>query len=348
MPFSKVNRPHSINGIIFTSLFAAFSFYIANLNWVSQKGFSPLVVAIVLGMIYGSTFRPYLPTEWNLGIQFISKRILRLAIVLYGFRLTFQEVIQVGVPGLFLDVLIVGLTLFVGAWVGRKIFKLDKQTALLISSGAAICGAAAVLATEGVLKNEAHKTSIAVLSVVLFGTIAMFLYPFLQHLNLFGLSNTHYAIYAGATIHEVAQVLIAGTNISPETGHLAVVVKMTRVILLAPTLFILNWQLARSSSTTKDSAVVAFGKMPIPWFAVLFIVVIAFNSLHAMPSIFVSSINALDTFLLTLAMAALGMDTNLRKIGNLGLKPLYFSFCLFLWLLFGGYGLAKLIFYYAS
>lgn len=340
MPFSKANRPHSINGIIFTSLFAAFSFFLANLNWFSQKGFSPLVIAIVLGMIYGSTFRSYLPSEWNLGIQFVAKKILRLAIVLYGFRLTFQEVMQVGAPGLLLDVLIVGLTLFIGAWVGKKLFKLDAETSILISSGAAICGAAAVLATEGVLKNEPYKTSIAVLSVVLFGTIAMFLYPFLQHLNIFGFSTSHYAIYAGATIHEVAQVLIAGTNISPETGHLAVVVKMTRVILLAPALFILNWKIARSSDAKKTFQI----KNSIPWFAVLFIVVIAFNSLHWLPATSVTVINSIDTFLLTLAMAALGMDTNLRKIGKLGLKPLYFSLFLFLWLIFGGYGLAKMIF----
>lgn len=340
MPFQKANRPYTFNGIFFTCLFAFSSYYLASLHWVAAKGFSPLVIAMVLGMVYGSTLRHHLPHKWTPGIQFIAKRILRLAIVFYGFRLTFQEVAAVGLDGCIFDLLIVSLTLVIGTWAGIKLFKLDRDTSILISSGAAICGAAAVLATEGVLKSEPYKAAIAVISVVLFGTIAMFLYPFMQHANCFGFDNTHYAIFAGATIHEVAQVLVAGSQVSTQAGNTAVIVKMTRVMLLAPALIVLGVWLAR---TAKHKLQHKLSKT-IPWFAVIFIGVVGFNSLNLLPREIVNVINQADTFLLTLAMAALGIETNLTKAKKIGLRPLYFSMFLFGWLMGGGYLLGKVIF----
>ncbi len=340
IPFKKANRPHTFNGIFFTCLFALSSYYIASLPWVATKGFSPLVIAIVLGMIYGSTLRHHLPHEWTPGIQFIAKRILRLAIIFYGFRLTFQQVAAVGLDGFVLDLLIVSLTLLIGTWVGMKVFRLDRDTSILISSGAAICGAAAVLATEGVLKSEPHKAAVAVISVVIFGTTAMILYPYLQHAGWFGLDNTHYAIFAGATIHEVAQVLVAGSEIDAQTGSIAVIVKMTRVMLLAPALIVLGIWLARSTKQKLQHNL----SETVPWFAVIFIGIVGFNSLNLLPGLMVSVINQADTFLLTLAMAALGIETNLTKVKKIGLKPLYFSIFLFGWLLSGGYLLSKIIF----
>lgn len=338
MLFAKENRHHTFNGIFFAFLFALSSDYLAGISWIKAHGFSPLVIAIVLGMMYGSTLRRHLPHEWTPGIQFCAKRILRLAIVLYGFRLTFQDVYQVGVHGFTLDLAIVVLTMMIGAFVGVKLFKIDRDIALLISSGAAICGAAAVLATEGVLKSEPYKAAFAVITVVLFGTIGMFLYPFLQHMNFFGLNETQYGIYVGATIHEVAQVVVAGAAVSPEAGNIAVIVKMTRVMLLAPMLVVLGFYLSkccrgeRHSPDNNSNALKS-----IPWFAIMFIVVVGFNSLHLLPESLVNFINNLDTFLLTMAMAALGIETNFSKVKQIGLKPIYLAFFLFAWLLGGGY-----------
>ncbi|GAB4223239.1 MAG: YeiH family protein [Gammaproteobacteria bacterium] len=340
MIFAKAQRHHTLNGILFTCLFALSSYYLASFHWVIAKGISPLVIAIVLGMLYGSTLRHHLPHEWSPGIQFVSKRILRLAIILYGFRLTFQQVAMVGLEGFVLDVLIVSLTLLFGTFAGTKLFKLDRDTSILISSGSAICGAAAVLATEGLLKSEPHKAAVAIISVVLFGTTAMFLYPFMQQAGWLNLDNIHYGIYAGATIHEVAQVLVAGTQITPNTGEIAVIVKMTRVMLLAPALIVIGLYLVRSTQDITQHKM----SLNIPWFAVMFIVVVGFNSLHLLPNILVSIINHADTFLLTLAMAALGIETNFAKVKQIGLKPLYLSLFLFIWLIAGGYMLSKLVF----
>ena len=341
VPFTTANRHHTFNGIIFALLFALSSNYIASFEWVRNHGFSPLVIAIVLGMIYGSTLRRHLPHEWTSGIQFCAKKILRFAIVLYGFRLTFQEVYQVGLHGFTLDLAIVGLTMVMGVFIGVKVFKLDRDIAILISSGAAICGAAAVLATEGVLKSEPYKAAFAVITVVLFGTIGMFLYPFLQHMNYLGLNETQYGIYVGATIHEVAQVVVAGAAVSPEAGNIAVIVKMTRVMLLAPMLIVLGCYLSASCRGYRRSPnktnMASSALKSIPWFAVMFIVVVGFNSLRLLPHSVLELINGIDTFLLTMAMAALGIETNFVKVKQIGLKPIYFALFLFAWLIGGGY-----------
>ena len=340
MPFTTENRHHTFNGIIFALLFALSSNYIASFEWVRNHGFSPLVIAIILGMIYGSTLRRHLPHEWTPGIQFCAKKILRFAIVLYGFRLTFQDVYQVGIHGFTLDLAIVVLTMIMGVFVGVKLFKLDRDIAILISSGAAICGAAAVLATEGVLKSEPYKAAFAVITVVLFGTLGMFLYPFLQHMNYLGLNETQYGIYVGATIHEVAQVVVAGAAVSPEAGNIAVIVKMTRVMLLAPMLIVLGFYIANFSKnkpTTPEGNKISSALKSIPWFAVMFIVVVGFNSLRLLPQSILVLINGIDTFLLTMAMAALGIETNFVKVKQIGLKPIYFALFLFAWLIGGGY-----------
>lgn len=329
-----------LNGILFTLLFALSSYYLASLPWAMAMHLSPLIIAVVCGMIYGSTLRRHLPHEWTPGIQFVSKRILRLAIIFYGFRLTFQQVFTVGWEGFILDVLIVSITLLLGSIIGMRVFKLDRDTSILISCGAAICGAAAVLAAEIVLKSEAYKATIAILSVVLFGTTAMFLYPILQQNHILGLDNFHYGIYAGATIHEVAQALVAGAGIDTETGVTAVIVKMTRVMLLVPVLFILKFLLSHHPKTTTQHS--AFSTLP--WFAILFIVVVGFNSFKLLNSSSIAVINEVDTFMLTLAMAAIGIETNFAKIKHIGLKPLYLSLFLFAWLMVGGYGLSRLVF----
>lgn len=339
MPFSKENRSHTLNGVLFVALFALSSMYLAELSWIIKAGINSLVIAIIFGIIYSNTLRHRLPSEWTPGIQFSAKQLLRLAIILYGFRITFQQIASVGVQGLLLDVLVVSLTLILGTFIGMKLFKLDRHLALLISAGSAICGAAAVLAVEDVLKSEPYKATIAIATVVLFGTLAMFLYPLLQHLSLFGLNDSQYGLFVGASIHEVAQALVAGNGVSPEAGNIAVIVKMTRVLLLVPVLILLSFSESQSTSGSKHKNKLSM----LPWFAIIFVVVIGFNSLNLLPMALVSMINQLDIFLLTMAMAAIGIETNLSKLKKVGLKPFYLSTLLFVWLMGGVYSFIQFI-----
>lgn len=328
MSFSKPNRAHTFNGILFVSLFALSSLYLAEISWIAHSGISALVIAIILGIIYSNTLRHKLPSEWTPGIHFAGKQLLRLAIILYGFRVTFQQVISIGLTGLLLDSAIVASTLMLGYIVGVKVFKLDRHLALLVSTGSAVCGAAAVLAAEDVLKSQAYKATIAVGTVVLFGTIAMFLYPALQKSGLLGLTDIQFGVFAGASVHEVAQALVAGTNVSSAAGNVAVIVKMTRVLMLVPVLILLSISERRAAAAQNPQRT----RIAIPWFAILFAGVIGFNSLNLLASSVILLINQLDLFLLTMAMAAIGMETHFSKIRQVGFPPLYLSTLLFVWL----------------
>ncbi len=179
MAFSPQKRKGTMSGILFVAIFSAAATFIATLGPVKALGLSPLVIGIVLGIFYANTLHNQLPSEWETGITFSAKKILRLAIVFYGFRITFQQIAEVGMDGFLVSLIMLSTTLIIGSWLGHKIFGMDKDTSMLTASGAAVCGAAAVLATEPVLKAEEYKTAIAVSMVVLFGTISMFLYPVL-------------------------------------------------------------------------------------------------------------------------------------------------------------------------
>jgi len=328
-------------GIIFVLILSLFSILIAEFSFFKNLGISPMIIGILLGMLYANTVKKYFSSKIQKGIIFCTKTILRIGIVLYGFRLTFQNLQEVGLLGVFVAFLLLGSTFLFGYIFGIKVLKLDREITILTSAGSAICGAAAVLATESVLKCEAYKSAIAVSSIVVFGTIAMFLYPFLYKIGLFDLSGQNMGIYIGATLHEVAHVVGASTVLGESVSSNAVIVKMIRVMMLAPFLILLSfWILKTSVSKSTNSK----SSITIPWFAVFFIVVVGFNSFDFLPSNIVEGINYLDNFALTMAMTALGMETSFSKFKNVGLKPLYLSLALFSWLIIGGYFIVKFLF----
>ncbi|WP_333803161.1 YeiH family protein [Sulfurospirillum sp.] len=336
--FQKENRNNTLSGILFVALFAMSATYLGEFSFFQHLGISPLIIGIVLGMIYANTLRSKLPKEWCSGILFSTKTLLRLGIILYGFRITFYNIEAVGLAGIATSAMVVISTFVIGYFVGTQWLKLDKETTILTSAGSSICGAAAVLATEPVLNSEPHKSAIAVSTVVVFGTIAMFLYPFLYKMGLIPLTPEQMGIYIGGTLHEVAHVVAAGNALGTEASQTAVIVKMIRVMMLAPFLVFLGlWLLQSSQSIVKKQK----NKIMIPWFAVWFIVVAGFNSLDLLPQTLIANINAIDTFLLTMAMSALGMETSIEKFKNVGMKPIYLASILFLWLIFGGFYIVK-------
>ncbi len=342
MDFSKENRGNTLSGILFVALFAMAAMFISNYPIFKRLAISPLIIGILIGVFYANTLRSKLPKEWVSGILFSTKMLLRVAIVFYGFRLTFQNIADVGIEGILVSTTMVTTTFIIGYFVGTKIFKFDKETTILISAGSSICGAAAVLATEPVIEAKPYKSVIAVSTVVIFGTLSMFLYPLAYRAGYIPFSTTEMGLYIGGTIHEVAHVVGAGSAISAQVAKNAVIVKMLRVMLIAPFLIILSIWLAQTGKKIKNKAKT---KITIPWFAVFFIFVAGFNSLNIVPQSIVSSINSLDTFLLTMAMTALGMETDAAKFKGIGPKPLYIALVLYAWLIIGGYFITKTIYH---
>ncbi len=356
MAFSKEKRKGTISGIIFVALVAAAATYISELAPIAKLGISPLVVGIVIGIFYANTLHNNFTSAWESGITFSGKKILRFAIVFYGFRITFQQIAEVGVEGFMVSLLMLSSTMIIGIWLGTKIFGMDKDTSILTAAGASVCGAAAVLATEPVLKAEEHKTAVAVSMVVLFGTISMFLYPVLYAAiiepatGILHMSPSTFGLYVGGTIHEVAQVVAVPASVpgaSESMANTAVIVKMTRVIMIAPMLIVLGLILSYTAKKTgADSGKL---KLVIPWFAVYFVGMAGVNSLihnytlsapediSMMIKTVIENVNTIDTFLLTMAMTALGMGTRFAKFRGLGLAPVFTAGGMFLWLVIGGF-----------
>lgn len=339
---ATLRKAGTYHGVLFMALFACAAFFIAQAQLMRDLSFSPLIIGIVLGMAYANTLRSHLPAEWSPGIQYCSKRILRLGIILYGFRLTFQDIAAVGLAAITVDVIIVTVTITGGYWLGR-LLKMDKDIAMLTSVGSGICGAAAVLGAEATLQTKPYKTAVAVATVVIFGTIAMFIYPVMYRSGILGLDPTAMGIYSGSTLHEVAHAVGAGNAMGEQVAGVAIIVKMIRVMLLVPVLLILGWWGASRLKGAKGEAngETSKKKVAIPWFAFGFLAVIAFNSLDLLPAALIGWINEFDTFLLTMAMCALGAETSFDKFKKAGAKPFVLAACLFAWLMAGGYVMAR-------
>ena len=333
-------RSSMLHGVLLITLFSCAAFYIGDMDFVKSLSLSPMIVGIVLGMLYANSLRNNLPDTWVPGIQFCSKRVLRFGIILYGFRLTFQNVLDVGLPAILIDAIVVTLTICGGVLVG-KLLKMDKDIALLASVGSGICGAAAVLGAESAIKAKPYKTAVAVSTVVIFGTLAMFVYPVLYRNGVFDLNPQQMGIYTGSTVHEVAHVVGAGNAMGPEVSNSAIIVKMIRVMMLVPVLLVISFFMMRAAMMSGEGS--SRGKINMPWFAILFLVVIAFNSFDLLPAGLVDFINTFDTFLLTMAMTALGAETSIDKFRKAGFKPFVLAFILFIWLMGGGYCLAKYV-----
>lgn len=167
----------------------------------------------------------------------------------------------------------------------------------------------------------------------------MFVYPILYRNGVFDLTAKEMGIFAGSTIHEVAHVVGAGNAMGKEVSDSAIIVKMIRVMMLVPVLLIISYSVMRAALKNGDRE--GRGKISLPWFAILFLVVIGFNSFDLLPAALVDFINTFDTFLLTMAMTALGAETSIDKFKKAGFKPFLLAFILFVWLIGGGYCLAK-------
>lgn len=332
-----------LHGVLLIALFSCAAFYIGDTALMRELSFSPLIIGIILGMLYANSLRNRLPETWVPGILFSSKQLLRLGIILYGFRLTFQNIVDVGLSAIIIDAVVVAVTIAGGVFIGR-LLGMDKEVALLTSVGSGICGAAAVLGAEATIKSKPYKTAVAVSTVVIFGTVSMFVYPVLYRNGVLGVSADQMGVYTGATLHEVAHVVGAGNAMGKEISDVAIIVKMLRVIMLVPVLLVLGYWASwakRKLQAVSGTEHGASGKLTIPWFALGFLAVIGFNSFGLLPAGVIDFINALDTFLLTMAMTALGAETNVEKFKKAGAKPFVLALILYGWLMIGGYVLVK-------
>jgi len=339
---------HIAPGVLLSAALAMASVQLGGLAWMQAHGFSALTMAIVLGMIAGNTVYPRIAAISGPGVAFSKTWLLRIGVVLYGMRLTGQDIGHVGVAGVAIDALVLGSTFALAVVLGTRWLGLDRKTALLIAAGNSICGAAAVMAAEPIVRARAEQVTVAIATVVVFGTVAIFVYPPLfelnQHWNIISGGTQGFGIYTGSTVHEVAQVIAAARPMGQGATDTAVIAKMVRVMMLAPVLLGLSWWLAREhAALLRRGGHAAHGAeeghvpaVSIPWFALAFIAAVGFNSLQLLAAPVVADIARFDAAVLATAMAALGVSTHVSAIRKAGIKPLLLAFVLFAWLVVGG------------
>lgn len=274
--------------------------------------FSPMILAIAIGISVRNLVGT--PSFAAPGIAFSLRRLLRAAIVLLGFQITLTQLGAVGTKGLFIIigtlVATFGFTLAAGRVLG-----VDRKLTELIAAGTSICGASAVVATNSVTGASDEDVAYAIACVTIFGSIAMFVYPALPH--LLQLDGAAYGLWSGASIHEIAQVAAASFQNSQRAGEVATVAKLSRVMLLAPVVLALSTapRLAARSARGKSA------RPPLPWFAIGFVAVAALNSVVSIPEGVRGATVSLSTFLLTVALAAMGLETDVSKLYAQGLRP---------------------------
>ena len=274
-------------------------------------GLSPLVVAMVLGMLLRNVVGPIVLVAP--GITFSLRRILRFAVILLGFQITFTQVTAVGLTGLAIIVTVLLGTFIFTKNVGR-VLGVDVRLSELIAAGTSICGASAVIACNTVTHGSDEDVAYAVACVTVFGSISMLVMPPLG-IRL-GLAPETYGFWVGTAVHEVAQVVAAAFTRGEIAGQTGTVAKLSRVILLAPMILSLGVLAARRTSDEMSA------KAPMPWFVFGFIAIVVVNSVIDLPAAWRGPIVTTTSFLLTVALAAMGFETDVRKLWLKGLSPL--------------------------
>lgn len=323
-------------GLVLLSIISVVALFVSH-TFVSFL--SPLIIGILLGALLSPLY-PSLNARFYIkdGIEFGAKKLLRLGIIFYGSYITLGEIASLGFNGLFVAMSVVGVIFCLSIVIGLKILKLDREICMLVGIGSAVCGAAAILALESTLKADPSKSSVALGFIVLFGLIGMILMPLIYYAGVLPLSDYQWGVYIGASLHEVANV-VGASAVSPESQNVAIIVKMTRVVLLVPLLFIISWIVCRS--TARDSH--KSSKMYIPYFALIFLGVIILHSFIEFPPIVVEMAQFISKLLLVIAMVALGLQIDWKKFISFGAKTFVLALILFVILLIGTYVLVDFI-----
>lgn len=274
---------------------------------------SPILLAIVLGAIWRVCFG--LHPRLHPGVVFTQKRILRFAIVLLGLQLTATQLLEVGFSGVLVIIATVIATYFFMIWFGGLI-GVKPALAELLAFGTSICGVSAIVAANTVTRAPREEVAYAIACITAFGTLAMLAAPPLA--LPFALDAHAFGFWTGSSIHEIAQVVAATFQNGEEAGHVGTVVKLARVMMLAPMVMVLGY----SASFRRRTAKTNWEAPPVPWFVLGFLLLVGINSILAIPPEVTSWVALLTTALFTMALAAMGLETNLSKLFAEGLKPI--------------------------
>jgi uncharacterized integral membrane protein (TIGR00698 family) len=310
-----LNKIKSISsGTLLTLVLAIVAGQIAKLPIFSIMGI--MIISIILGMIWKLVMK--VPVEYSAGITFSSKSLLRLGIMFMGIRLNIQQIVNTGFSVILIDVIVVIFTLVVVIYLG-KLTSIDRDLAVLIGVGTAVCGAAAILAVAPLIKAKKEHIALSVACISILGTIGTIIYTFLY--PSLGLEPKLYGVLVGSTLHELAHV-IAAADPSGEIGsEMAIVIKLGRVALLIPVAFVLGFLYNKTEKEKKKNKKHRLKDLPIPWFIFGFLGFSLINTFVFIPAILIDGIITTSVVLMSMAMAGLGLGINMIEFKKAGFKP---------------------------
>ncbi len=285
------------------------------------------VIAIVIGMII-SAVRP-VSEKFKGGIRFSSKKLLQLAVILLGTGLSFKSAMSIGFSSL--PVMLGTMTVALGgAFIFGKLLKTDSDLTTMVGVGTGICGASAVAVVSGIIEPEENDVSYAISTIFVFNVLAVLLYPTIGH--ILHLNQKSFGLWAGTAINDVSSVVAAGYTFGHIAGAHAVVVKLSRTLLIVPIAIVLSILNTNKKSLKKDyldksikeqrSSKLSTLKKAVPWFVVWFIFALVLRSINVIPTGLLGMFSSMSQFLIVMALAAIGLSSNFRSIRQTGHRPL--------------------------
>lgn len=303
------------------------------------SGFLPpylgaLFIAIILGLVISNVFRPD-PQVYGPGVKLGVKRVLKLAIVLLGAGITFQEILGVGLTGLSM---IVGLIVFVFSTtlVLGRFFGVKFRRSLLIAVGISICGNTAIAATAPVVAAEEDEIAMAVGIVTLFGVLSVLAYPLIGH--YLGLSDQNFGFWAGTAINDTSQVVAAGFMYSEAAGRIATTVKLTRNIMIVPVVLLVGHLYARQRRGGEQKTKTGVRDV-FPTFVLGFLLLASLNSFGVFGPEVSAWLVTTSKFLILFGLSGIGMSVDLRRLVRIGARPFWLGFFVELLLAIAALGL---------
>jgi len=285
---------------------------------------APLIGGPVIGIVLGIAVRNLLsPGErYSPGIAFAGKKVLQWSVIALGFGLSLDQVAKTGLESLSVT-LITMSTAFLAAWALGRWLGVHDKLKILIGVGTAICGGSAIAAVTPIIRPDDHDTAFAISTVFLFNVVAVLLFPLLGH--LMDLSDLGFGLWAGTAINDTSSVVAAGYSYSKAAGDYATIVKLTRATLIIPVCLILAFAVAarekrkhvETGSTGRFSLASIF-----PWFILWFLAASAARTAGVIPVAIQPAIHMLAEFLIIVALTAIGLSANLRRMVASGARPI--------------------------
>jgi uncharacterized integral membrane protein (TIGR00698 family) len=294
--------------------------------WFLGKSFT-LVGAPVFGILLGMALAKISP-KFNNGIKYTSKKILQYSIILLGFEMNLFNVLKVGSQSLYIMLFTLSAAFLTAFFVGKAL-KLEGKMTTLIGVGTCICGGSAIAATAPVIQAKDEDVAHAISTIFLFNIIAVFIFPALGH--MLQMTDTGFGMWAGTAVNDTSSVVAAATAWSTAAGNntaltFATIVKLTRTLLIVPITLVLAVYTAKKSKAESSTSTFKFSKI-FPWFVLWFVLACIVNTFAGIPVQVTGALVEIGKFMITMAMVAIGLNTNIVKLVKNGLKPIFLGLC---------------------